>query len=880
MRDLQFLSIYETKRDPNVRVHLPEEMSFPPLLRMLGCWQLRKIPDVSTNIKSLAIGDTMLQEFPESISLWSHLQSLNIYGSLLTKPLLETTSQEFSLATIERIPDWIKDLNGVKFLYIAGCPKLASLPELPRSLRKLTVDNCESLETVCFPFDTPRTEFLYFPNCFKLCSEAKRVITRKSFRAYFPGKEMPAEFHDHRSFGSSLTIRPVICKFRICLVLSPKPDMEEAYFELMFRIRAKGCPSDEDMIWLDLPKIRAEHLLIFHVEFVEHHEEVVFKFSTSSHEVDVTECGVQVLMDETSRRSIGSDASCSEQVSDDGDEVVSDDKSNEFDEPRVIFLCESKKDSIDFGFDHIIHVSIYQHKLGSRSLRGISFDMSRIVDNVDISAKALKSMCNLRFLKIHMTRFDTNVEKLHVPKDMDFPARLRSLHWDLYPRKFLPRTFCPEYLVDLDLGWNQLEKLWEGTQPLANLKKMNLLASMNLKELPDLSTATNLEKLVLRGCSSLVEIPSSIGNLHKLEFLGMDYCTQLQMVPTHFNLASLESVEMVGCWQLRKIPYISTNVTRLTIAETMLEELPRLWSRLETLIIHGSANRSQFKVEKFIKRSGADIEKIPDWIKDLHGLAWLHIIGCPKLALIPELPGTLRGLIVDTCESLETLSFSFDSPVLFLDFPNCFKLDQEARRVITHQSFKASLPGRNVPEEFFHRAIGNLLTIRSDFKKIRICVVVSPKQETEDSCKLLCRICINGFPDDDNVICDFSRFREEHLCIRRCTLHDKEGWLEQNNEVSFEFSTASKNIDIIECGVQILAEETNVSLTIQENCESIREQVPTPEQMIDRRKEFGVPRAKLISQINMYKIFMFFYLFSLLDFDFRCYVVLNFLFTI
>lgn len=112
-------------------------------------------------------------------------------------------------------------------------------------------------------------------------------------------------------------------------------------------------------------------------------------------------------------------------------------------------------------------------------------------------------------------------------------------------------------------------------------------------------------------------------------------------------------------------------------------------------------------------RSGAYIEKIPDWIKDLHGLKWLHIIGCAKLASMPE-----------------TLSFSFESPILFLDFPNCYKLGQEARRVVTHQSFTVSLPGRNIPAEYVHRAIGNFLTIRSDFKEFRICVVVSPKQET------------------------------------------------------------------------------------------------------------------------------------------------------
>lgn len=128
----------------------------------------------------------------------------------------------------------------------------------------------------------------------------------------------------------------------------------------------------------------------------------------------------------------------------------------------------------------------------------------------------------------------------------------------------------------------------------------------------------------------------------------------------------------------------------------------------------------------------------------------------------------------------------------------------------------------------------------------------------------------------------------------RCgfSLLDKEGWLEQNNEISFEFSTASKNIDVIECGVQILAEETNVCLTILESCESTLEQehtpeqvhrpeqVPIPEQTPDKRNEFNVHRTKLISQINIYKIFIFFYLFSLFDFDFICFVVLNFLFTV
>ncbi|EFH62637.1 hypothetical protein ARALYDRAFT_337990 [Arabidopsis lyrata subsp. lyrata] len=85
---------------------------------------------------------------------------------------------------------------------------------------------------------------------------------------------------------------------------------------------------------------------------------------------------------------------------------------------------------------------------------------------------------------------------MHIPEKMEFPRRLRLLHWEAYPRKSLPPTFHPEYLVELNMRESQFEYLWQGTQALKNLKKMDLLGSSNLKELPDLSNATNLEILV------------------------------------------------------------------------------------------------------------------------------------------------------------------------------------------------------------------------------------------------------------------------------------------------------------------------------------------------------------------------------------------------
>ena len=85
------------------------------------------------------------------------------------------------------------------------------------------------------------------------------------------------------------------------------------------------------------------------------------------------------------------------------------------------------------------------------------------LDGEFIRTRDFKRMHNLQFLRIYKTRFDTN-DRLHVPEDIDFPPRLRLLHWEVYPGKCLPHTFTPAYLVELDLLNNQLEKLWEGTQ--------------------------------------------------------------------------------------------------------------------------------------------------------------------------------------------------------------------------------------------------------------------------------------------------------------------------------------------------------------------------------------------------------------------------------
>ena len=76
---------------------------------------------------------------------------------------------------------------------------------------------------------------------------------------------------------------------------------------------------------------------------------------------------------------------------------------------------------------------------------------------------------------------------------------------------------------------------------------MNLLGSKSLKEIPDLSMATNLETLNLGACSSLVELPFSVQYLNKLKTLNLSFCENLKTLPTSINLQALDCMNL---WML------------------------------------------------------------------------------------------------------------------------------------------------------------------------------------------------------------------------------------------------------------------------------------------------------------------------------------------
>ncbi|XP_052877540.1 disease resistance protein RPV1-like [Gossypium arboreum] len=100
-------------------------------------------------------------------------------------------------------------------------------------------------------------------------------------------------------------------------------------------------------------------------------------------------------------------------------------------------------------------------------------------------------------------------------------------------------------------------------QPLFNLKIMNLKGSQKLIKTPDFTTASNLEVLILEGCTKLVDVHPSIGVLKSLILLNLRDCKSHRSLPTKIGMESLEILILSGCSSLVRFPEIDGNMERL-----------------------------------------------------------------------------------------------------------------------------------------------------------------------------------------------------------------------------------------------------------------------------------------------------------------------------
>jgi len=351
-----------------------------------------------------------------------------------------------------------------------------------------------------------------------------------------------------------------------------------------------------------------------------------------------------------------------------------------------------------------------------------------------------------------------------------------------------------------------------------NLKYLDISGCSSLVKLPSsIGDMTNLEEFDLSNCSNLVELPSSIGNLQKLSKLLMCGCSKLEALPTNINLKSLYTLDLTDCSQLKSFPEISTNISDLWLKEVPLSITS--WSRLAVYEMSYFESLKEFPHALDIiteLQLSKDIQEVPPWVKRMSRLHALTLNNCNNLVSLPQLPDSLAYLYADNCKSLERLDCCFNNPEISLNFPKCFKLNQEARDLIMHTSTRqcVMLPGTQVPACFNHRATsGDSLKIKlkeSPFPttlRFKACIMLVKVNEELMSYDQWMKIDIKDEQKGLKVQCTPSDHRIYPVLTEHIYTFELEVEEVTSTELVFEFTLDNESIcKIGECG--ILQKET------------------------------------------------------------------------
>ena len=114
-------------------------------------------------------------------------------------------------------------------------------------------------------------------------------------------------------------------------------------------------------------------------------------------------------------------------------------------------------------------------------------------------------------------------------------------------------------------------------------------------ETPNFSRISNLEQLILQGCTRLSKIHASLGELKRLIPLDLNGCKCLKSLPHKISLESLKVFILSGCSRLKMFLEIVGDMScllELYLDGIAIKELPLLVERLTGLIkldLSGSA---------------------------------------------------------------------------------------------------------------------------------------------------------------------------------------------------------------------------------------------------------------------------------------------------
>ncbi|CAN6544908.1 unnamed protein product [Malus baccata var. baccata] len=237
---------------------------------------------------------------------------------------------------------------------------------------------------------------------------------------------------------------------------------------------------------------------------------------------------------------------------------------------------------------------------------------------------------------------------------LDLPDSLCYLDWTRYPLESL-LSFSPENLVEhLHMPYSKVKKLWKEDQRLVNLQVIDLHDSTNLTEVPNLSGSVKIVEINLRGCQSLVEIPSYFQHLDKLTHLDLGFCYNLKYLPEMPGNIQYLNLEHSGIKELPESVWCNGNISFLNLTQCEdLKKLPSSRCKLKHLDLNSCSKFENFPeiLEpmghhlKSLSLVQTAVTELPSSICNLKYLESLELSNCSRFSKFPEILKPMEHLV-------------------------------------------------------------------------------------------------------------------------------------------------------------------------------------------------------------------------------------------
>ncbi|XP_072071147.1 TMV resistance protein N isoform X2 [Arachis hypogaea] len=267
-----------------------------------------------------------------------------------------------------------------------------------------------------------------------------------------------------------------------------------------------------------------------------------------------------------------------------------------------------------------------------------------------------KTEVNLSFSKMCQLKL-LILDGVNAPILCDIPCTLKVFRWSYCPLKTLPLTDHQRYeLVEIDLPWSKIVRLWDGKKVLEKLEHLDLSRCKQLKQTPDLIGAPYLKKLNLCECKELDYIHPSLAHHKRLVELELRECESLETLGDKLEMSSLEILNLSWCNSLRRLPDLSgaPNLKKLNLqgCEKLDYIHPSLahHKRLVELDLSGCKSLETLgdklemsSLEKLDLRWCSSLRRLPEFGECMKQLSILDLEGTGIEELLPTL-GNLAGV--------------------------------------------------------------------------------------------------------------------------------------------------------------------------------------------------------------------------------------------